>query len=107
MNVEGAFQHVLADMMGSGRSHHLADPILSVVIALLILRSSRHLMFTVMNVPLEGTPKHIDTCKLCHEIEDIRGVTLIHDFHIWTITSGSEAFTARLLVDPSYQGAAS
>ena len=115
MNVEGAFQHVLADLMGSvgviisailimAFDWTLADPILSVLIALLILLSSRKLMFTVMNVLLEGTPQHIDAYKLCHDIEDVEGVTLIHDVHIWTITSGSEAFTAHVLVDPSYEG---
>ena len=127
MNVEGAFQHVLADLMGSvgviisavlilsfatdnpadalwGFNWFLVDPILSVLIALLILWSSRHLMVTVMNVLLEGTPQHIDAYKLCNEIEEVEGVTLIHDVHIWTITSGSEAFTAHVLVDPSYEG---
>ena len=82
----------------------LADPILSVLIALLILLSSRKLMFTVMNVLLEGTPQHIDAYKLCNDIEYVEGVTLIHNVHIWTITSGSEAFTAHVLVDPSYEG---
>ena len=115
MNVEGAFQHVLADLMGSvgviisavlimAFNWTLADPILSVLIALLILWSSRHLMATVTNVLLEGTPKHIDAYQLCHDIESVEGVTLIHDVHVWTITSGSEAFTAHVLVDPSYQG---
>ena len=115
MNVEGAFQHVLADLMGSvgviisailimAFDWTLADPILSVLIALLILWSSRKLMFTETNVLLEGAPKHIDAYKLCHDIEDVEGVTLIHDVHIWTITSGSEAFTAHVLVDPSYEG---
>ena len=115
MNVEGAFQHVLADLMGSvgviisailimAFDWTLADPILSVLIALLILWSSRKLMFTVTNVLLEGTPQHIDAYKLCNDIEEVEGVTLIHDVHIWTITSGSEAFTAHVLVDPSYEG---
>ena len=115
MNVEGAFQHVLADLMGSvgviisailimAFDWTLADPILSVLIAILILLSSRKLMFTVTNVLLEGAPQHIDAYKLCHDIEDIEGVTLIHDVHIWTITSGSEAFSAHVLVDPSYEG---
>ncbi len=115
MNVEGAFQHVLADLMGSvgvivsavlimAFNWTLADPILSVLIALLILWGSRHLMATVTNVLLEGTPKHIDAYKLCNDIEEVEGVTLIHDVHVWTITSGSEAFTAHVLVDPSYGG---
>jgi len=115
MNVEGAFQHVMADLMGSvgviisaivimTTGWNLIDPILSVLIALLILWGSRHLMSTVTNVLLEGTPQHIDAYKLCNDIEEVEGVTLIHDVHVWTITSGSEAFTAHVLVDPSYEG---
>ena len=42
--------------------------------------------------------------KLCSDIEEQPGVTIVHDVHVWTITSGSEAFTAHVLVDPSYQG---
>ncbi len=92
MNVEGAFQHVIADLLGS----------VGVVIALLIVWSSRSLMTTVFQMLLEGVPKHIDVYSLCSDIEDVEGVTLIHDVHVWTITSGSEAFTAHVLVDPSY-----
>ena len=112
MNVEGAFQHVLADLLGSvgvvvsaifvlTLGWMIVDPILSVVIALLIVWSSRHLMTTVFQVLLEGVPKHIDVYSLCSDIEDVEGVTIIHDVHVWTITSGSEAFTAHVFVDPS------
>ena len=115
INVEGAFQHVMADLLGSvgvvlagivvlTTGWTLIDPILSVVIGLLIMRSSWRLAFKVFHVLLEGTPEHIDAYKLCSDIEDVEGVTLIHDIHIWTITSGREAFTAHIVVDPSYQG---
>ena len=92
VNVEGAFQHVIA------------DPILSVVIALLIVYNTRGLILTVLNVLLEDTPEHIDVYKLCSDLESVEGVTFIHDVHVWTITSGNEAFTAHILMDPSYAG---
>ena len=57
----------------------LADPILSALIVLLIVYNTRKLIISVLN-------------------------TLIHDVHVWTITSGNEAFTAHVLVDPSNQG---
>ena len=115
MNVEGAFQHVMADLLGSvaviisaalimGFGWDIADPILSVVIALLILFNTRKLTGTIFHVLLEGAPAHIDVLKLCSDIENEEGVTLIHDVHVWTITSGSEAFTAHVLMDPSYTG---
>ena len=115
VNVEGAFQHVLADLLGSvavivsgviilTTGWNLVDPILSVLIALFIVWNTRGLLVTVMNVLLEGVPKHIDVYKLCSDLEEVEGVTLIHDVHVWTITSGNEAFTAHILMDPSYTG---
>ena len=113
INAEGAFQHVLADLLGSvgvvvsavlviTLGWTIADPILSVVIGLLIMLSSWRLVTRVFHVLLEGTPEHIDVYRLCSEIEDLEGVTIIHDVHVWTITSGSYAFTAHVLVDPAY-----
>ena len=119
VNVEGALQHVIADALGSiavivagaviiitdrmGNPLHIVDPILSAVIALLIVYNTRKLIVRVMKVLLEGVPEHIDVYELCHDIEEQEGVTIVHDVHVWTITSGSEAFTAHILVDPSYQ----
>ena len=115
LNAEGAFQHVLADLLGSvgvvissiliiTLGWHVADPIISVVIGLLILVSSWGLMTSVIHVLLEGTPDNIDVYKLCNDLEELEGVTLVHDVHAWTITSQSDAFTAHVLIDPSYGG---
>ena len=116
LNVEGALQHVIADLLGSvavvisaililtledrfGRDIFIVDPILSVIIALLILWNTRHLIGRITNVLLEGTPEHIDVFQLCYEIEEVEGVTLIHDVHVLTINQGNEAFTAHVLMD--------
>lgn len=115
LNVEGAFQHVLADLLGSVGvilsailimvfNWQIADPILSVVIALLIVYNTRKLIVSIMNVLLEGAPEHIDVYALCNDLEEFEGVTLIHDVHVWTITQGNEAFTAHILMDPGYPG---
>ena len=61
-------------------------------------------MTSVVHVLLEGTPENIDVYKLCSDIEDLEGVTLVHDVHAWTITSQSDAFTAHVLIDPTYGG---
>ena len=115
LNAEGAFQHVLADLLGSvgvivaaililAFGWHEADPIISVVIGVLILFASRGLLLQVFHVLIEGTPEHIDVYELCNEMEEVEGVTLIHDVHVWTITSQSESFSAHVLIDPSYVG---
>lgn len=115
MNVEGALRHVIADLMGSvgvvisgvlivTLEWTFVDPILSVLIAALIVASSWRLTVKVFKVLLEGVPDHIDVFRLCSDLEDQEGVTLIHDVHVWTISSGLEAFTAHVLIDPSYEG---
>ena len=115
LNAEGAFQHVLADLLGSvgvivaavlilSFEWHLADPIISMVIGVLILFASRGLLLQVFHVLIEGTPEHIDVYELCNDIEEVEGVTLIHDVHVWTITSQSESFSAHVLIDPTHEG---
>ena len=110
LNVEGAFQHVMADLLGSvgvvisgtlvwAFGWTLADPIVSVVIAVLILLSTWRLLAKVVHVLLEGVPEHIDLFRLCSKMEDVEGVVLIHDIHVWTIAQGYDALNAHVLVD--------
>ncbi len=115
LNVDGAFKHVMADLMGSVgvvisgvivilTDWVLIDPILSVGIAVLIVVSSWRLVLKSLNVLLGGVPEHIDLYALCAEIEDVPGVTLIHDVHVFTVTSNYELMTAHVLVDPEFKG---
>ena len=115
MNVEGAFRHVMADLMGSvgviisgvvilTLGWTIVDPILSILIGLLILGSSWRLTAKVFHVLMEAVPENIDVYALCHELEEQPGVTLVHDVHVWTISSGHESFTAHVLVDPAFEG---
>lgn len=115
LNVEGALQHVIGDLLGSvgviiaailiiAFEWWIADPIISVIIGLLILRSSWSLFMRVFRVLLEGTPDNVDIYYICSEMEDVEGVTLVHDVHAWTITSGYNAFTAHVFISPSQTG---
>ncbi len=114
-NVDGAFRHVLADLVGSVgvivsgvivllTGWVLIDPILSVGIAVLIVVSSWRLVLRSLNVLLGGVPDHIDLYAPCADIEGVPGVTLIHDVHVFTITSNFEFMAAHILIDPSYRG---
>ena len=82
----------------------LIDPILSVGIALLIVVSSWRLVLRSLHVLLGGVPEHIDLYALCAEIEDVPGVTLIHDVHVFTVTSNFDLMTAHILIDPEFRG---
>ena len=120
VNVEGAYQHVMADLLGSvavvisgvliwqfadnNPNWYLADPIVSVVLSLIILRATWGLLRKVVHVLLEGAPAHIDVQKLCERIEMVPHVTLIHDIHVWTISEGSEVMSAHIIIDREYEG---
>ena len=113
VNVDGAFQHVLADLLGSvgvlvsgglilGFGWMLADPLVTVFISILILRSAWRLLAKVVHVLLEGTPAHIDVRQLCMQLEAMEGVAQVHDIHVWTISPGSEALTGHIVMVPGY-----
>lgn len=113
VNVEGAFRHVMADLMGSvgvivsglliwAFGWRLADPILSVVIAILILLSTWRLFSKVIHVLLEGAPAHIDVRRLCSALEGVEGVTLVHDIHVWSLAPDYDVLSAHVLVDPDW-----
>ncbi len=115
INVEAAFWHVVADLMGSVGvivsgvlvtvfGWWIADPILSVLIGLLILASSWSLVQKVFQVLLQATPDRLDMYEVCSRLESTPGVTLIHDVHAWTVTSGYEVLTAHVLLDPALPG---
>jgi len=110
LNVEGAFVHILGDLLGSigavtagllivAFGWHLADPILGVVIGILILVGSTRLLYKTLHVLMEGTPFGLDLQQLCSRFEQEPGVSDVHDIHAWSITSGYEVLSAHVTAD--------
>ena len=115
ISVEGVFWHVMVHVLESFGvisaavlvllfDWEIADPILGIVIAALILLSAVRLAVMVFRVLVEGVPRRLDMYRLCSALEDVEGVTLLHDVHAWSITSGYDALTAHVLVDPECAG---
>jgi cobalt-zinc-cadmium efflux system protein len=109
LNIRGAFLHILGDALGSVGAiaagliiwrwgWTLADPIISVVMSLLIVYSSWHLIRESVNILLEGTPSHINVRAIIAAMHEVRGVTDVHDLHVWTISSGKDALSAHVTV---------
>ena len=112
LNVEGAFLHVLGDTLGSlavvasaglilAFGWSVADPIFGVVIGVIILVTSARLLWKVLHVLMEGTPSHLDLHQLCQRLEQLEGVTGVHDIHAWSITTGYDALSAHVTAEPS------
>jgi len=109
LNVEAAFRHVLADLLGSVgvlaaaitillTGWLLADPLISVLIAGLILASAWGVIRDSVTILLEASPKGIDASEVGRKLAQAPGVSQVHDLHIWTITSGFPALSAHVLV---------
>ncbi|MFW6174697.1 MAG: cation diffusion facilitator family transporter [Chloroflexota bacterium] len=110
LNVEGAFLHVLGDMLGSigvvasGAlillfGWTIADPLIAMAIAVLVLISSARLLRQVVHVLMQATPAKIDLDYLCSRMERLPGVAGVHDIHIWSVTTGYEVLTAHVNVN--------
>ncbi len=108
-----AFWHLVSDFLGSiavvvaavlvrYSDWPVADPVFSIGIAALIAASSWRLILKVFYAIMEGTPEHLDLYSLCADIEEVPGVTLIHDVHAWSISEGYHAFTAHVVLEPGY-----
>lgn len=113
LNQRGAYLHVLSDLLGSvgallagavilATGWVQADPIISVLIAVLILGSAWRLVKESTDVLLEAAPAHIPLSDVHDRIASIPGVRSVHDLHVWTVTSGVIAMSGHLVVrDPA------
>ena len=110
INVRGALLHVMGDLLGSvaalvaGAVIYLdgppiADPILSLFVSLLILVSAIRLLREVTHVLMEGVPKGIDAHEVGCALVRVDGVCAIHDMHIWSLSSNSQALVAHIDVE--------
>ena len=110
LSVEGAFLHVISDVLGSiavigagllilTTGWVLGDPIFGGIIGLLIVISSARLLWKVLHVLMEGTPTHLDLHGLCQRLEQLDGITGVHDIHAWSITTGYDALSAHVTAD--------
>ncbi|MEV5436996.1 cation diffusion facilitator family transporter [Streptomyces sp. NPDC052682] len=109
LNVRGAFLEVAADTLGSvavivsalvilGTGWQAADPIASLVIALMIVPRTWKLLRETLDVLLEAAPKDVDMAEVRSHILALDGVEDVHDLHAWTITSGMPVLSAHVVV---------
>ncbi|PYP55381.1 MAG: cation transporter [Gemmatimonadetes bacterium] len=109
LNQRGAYLHIVGDVLGSAGALAAgaiilatgwvqADPLISVLIALLILGSAWRLVKESTAILLEAAPAHIPLADVHDCIASIPGVASVHDLHVWTVTSGVIAMSGHLVV---------
>ena len=110
LNIRAAFLHVIGDLLGSVGAiiaalmilffnWGWADPLASVIVAVLVLISGWRVTKDAVHVLMEGTPKNVEIDAVIKTIESIPGVNNMHDLHVWSITSGQNALSCHVVVD--------
>ncbi|MGM0897864.1 MAG: cation diffusion facilitator family transporter [Bacillota bacterium] len=109
LNLRAAFLHVLSDLLGSVGAITAAlliiffgwawaDPLASVLVAVLVLISGWRVTKEAVHVLMEGTPKNVDLEQVAQTIEALPAVKSIHDLHVWSITSGKNAMSGHVVI---------
>ena len=110
LNVKGAYLEVLGDLLGSlaviaaavvitATGWLRADPLASVLVALMILPRTWVLLREAVDVLLESAPPGIDLEQVREHILETPGVVDAHDLHAWTITSGMPVLSVHVAVE--------
>jgi cobalt-zinc-cadmium efflux system protein len=108
LNLRGAYLHVISDLLGSlgailagavilTTGWNTIDPLVSLLIAGLILFSSWKLVREAVDVLMEAVPSHVDVDRLERALAAVQGVEEVHDLHVWTLTTGRHALSAHVV----------
>lgn len=110
INVKAAYLHVIGDLLGSigvivtgiliyFTGWNIIDPIITLVIAAMILFTSGKILKKTIQILMEGAPSgiHYDTVE--QSLLSIPGVKKIHDLHIWSLSTKAHALSAHLEAD--------
>lgn len=114
LNIRGAFLHMAADTLVSigvvisglvikHTGWFIIDPIISIVIAIVILVSTWELMRDSMRLALDGVPEGIEVDEVAQLMRDIEHVTDVHHLHIWAMSTTENALTAHVVIDDERQ----
>ena len=118
MNVAAARLHVLGDLLGSIGAILAAvtilwtgwtpiDPLLSVLVSVLILRSATSLLRKSTRILMEDAPESIDLEALRRTlVSDVPGVRDVHDVHCWSLTTGQTMLTLHVALERDARPAA-
>ena len=110
LNIRGAFLHMAADaavslgVVASGAlilffGLNWIDPVISLVIAAVILLSTWGLLRDSLNLAVDAVPRNVDPEAVRAYLCSLPGVSEIHDLHIWPMSTTDTALTAHMVMD--------
>ncbi|XP_040993981.1 metal tolerance protein B isoform X2 [Juglans microcarpa x Juglans regia] len=112
INVQGAYLHVLTDLIQSvgvmiagaiiwaKPDWLVVDLICTLIFAVLALSTTVSMLRNICGILMERTPIEIDIDKLENGLKCIKGVQDVHDLHVWAITAGKIVLSCHVTADP-------
>ena len=113
INIRGAFLHMAADTLVSigvvisgivikHTGWFIIDPIISILIAIVILVSTWELLRDSMRLALDGVPEGIEVDEVAQIMSAVDHVTDVHHLHVWAMSTTENALTAHVVVDDEH-----
>ena len=110
LNVRGAFLHMVADTLVSvgvvvsgliitWTGWNIVDPIVSLIIAFVILITTWDLLTASLRLIVDGTPEGVEIADIQHQMEKVSHVTEVHHLHVWALSTTDNALTAHVVID--------
>ena len=107
LNTRAALVHVMGDLLGSVAAFAAGlviiltgwmqiDPLLSILVSLLILKSTIGVLRDSYHFLMQGVPHHIDYLQVGTDLKTIEGVVSVHDLHVWEMSHGESALIGHL-----------
>lgn len=112
LNVKGAYMHMAMDAVVSlgvviagviiyFTKLYWIDSVVSLIIAVVILRGTWSLLKDSLRLEMDGVPKEMDVAKIKAELLKAKGVVDIHHMHVWALSTTENALTAHLVIAPT------
>ncbi len=113
LNVRAAALHVIGDLLGSVAAIAAAviilltgwmpaDPLLSIIVALLVLKAGVSVTRRAGHILLEGTPDNLPQDTILDTLKNIEGVQDVHHLHVWALTAERRLATVHLVTEAEY-----
>jgi cobalt-zinc-cadmium efflux system protein len=110
INIRSAFWHAAGDALSSVAviaggliivltGQNWVDPLVSIIIAVIILFAARSIFKEGFRVILEATPADVDIISMINTLKQIPGVKDVHDVHVWSITPELRAMNGHVLIE--------
>jgi cobalt-zinc-cadmium efflux system protein len=110
VNLRSAFLHMAGDTLSTAAviaggaailftGRNWIDPVLSLLIAALILWSSIAIVRETLNILLEGAPRGVSLNTIRTGMEGVEGVVNVHDLHVWSLGSHTSALACHVTID--------